>query len=115
MGKNEKMVLMKSFLLSNFNYYPLVSHFCSKTDTDRMERIQNRALRMVLDDCESDYKTLLQNANMSTLQIVRIKTLAIEIFKTFHSLNPIYMNKMFQTNPSIARNLRCKNNLVTQI
>ena len=40
MGKNEKMVVMKSFILSNFNYCPLVWHFCSKTDTDRMEKIQ---------------------------------------------------------------------------
>ena len=68
---------------------------------------------MVLDDYESDYETLLQKANMLTLQIVRINTLATEIFKTFHSLNPIYMNEMFQTNPSITRNLHGKNNLVT--
>ena len=44
LGKNEKMVLMKSFILSNFNYCPLVWHLCSKTDTDRMEKIQKRAL-----------------------------------------------------------------------
>ena len=29
MGKNEKMVLTKSFIPSNFNYCPLVWHFCS--------------------------------------------------------------------------------------
>ena len=73
MGKNKKMVLMKSFILSNFNYCSPVWHFCSKTDnTDRMERIRKRALRMVLDDYESDYETLLQKANMSTIQIFRI-------------------------------------------
>ena len=109
MGKNEKMVLMKSFILSNFNYCPLVWHFCSKTDTDRMEKIQKRALRMVLDDYDSDCETLLQKTNMSTLQIIGIKTLATEIFKTFHSLNPIYMNEIFQTNPSITRNRRSRN------
>ena len=115
MGKNEETVLMKSFILSNFNCCPLVWHFCSKTDTDRMERIQKRALRMVLNDYESDYGTLLQKANMSTLQIVRIKTLATEIFKTFHSIHPIYMNGIFQTNKSITRNLCSKTNLVTHI
>ena len=113
MGQNEKMVLMKSLKLSNFNYCPLVSHFCSTTDTDRMEKIQKRALRMVLDDNESDHKTSLQKTNMSTLQIIRIKTLATEIFKTFHSLNSIYMNEIFQTNPLKARNLRSRNNLIT--
>ena len=42
---------------------------------------------------------------MSTLQTIRIKALATEIFKTFHSLNPIYMNEIFQTNPLKTRNL----------
>ena len=50
---------------------------------------------------------------MSTLQIIRFKTLATEIFKTFHSLNPIYMNEIFQTNPLKTRNLRSRNNLIT--
>ena len=68
---------------------------------------------MVLDDYKSDYKTLLQKTNMSTLQITRIKTLATEIFRTFHSLNPIYMREIFQTNPSKTRNLRSRNNLAT--
>ena len=110
----KKMVFMKSCILSNFNYCPLVWHFCSKTDTNRVERIQKRPFRMVVDDYESDYETLLQKANMSTLQIFRIRTLATEIFKTFHSLNPIYMNEIFQTNPLTTRSLRSKNNLVTR-
>ena len=68
---------------------------------------------MVLDDYESDYETLLQKTNMSTLQIIRIKTSATEIFKTFHSLNPIYMNEIFHTSPLKTRNLRSRNNLIT--
>ena len=110
MGKNEKIVFMKSFILSNFNYCPLVWHFSSKTDTDTMERIQKRTLQSVLDDYESDYETLLQKA---TLQTGRIKTQAIEIFKTFYSLDLICMNEIFQTNPSITHKLCSKNNLVT--
>ena len=43
---------MKS-ILSNSNYCPLVvCHFCS--NSNRMERIPKLALRMVLDDYESD-------------------------------------------------------------
>ena len=79
MGMTEKTILMKSFILSNFNYCPLVWHFCSKRDTDKMEKIQKRALRMVLDDYESDYETLHQKAKMQTLHMGRIKTLATEI------------------------------------
>ena len=84
MGMTEKTILIKLFILSNFYYCPLVWHFCSKRDTDKMEKIQERALRMVLDDYESDYETLLQKAKMLTLHVGRIKALAIEIYKTFH-------------------------------
>ena len=54
------MTKKKSFILSKFNYFPLDWNFCSKRETDKMEKIQNRALRMVLDDYESDYETSLQ-------------------------------------------------------
>ena len=54
----EKTIPMKSFILSN--YCPLVWHFCSKRDTDKMEKIQERALRMVLGDYELDYETLFR-------------------------------------------------------
>ena len=59
-GMTVKTILMKSFILSNINCCPLVWDFCSKRDTNKMENIQKRALRMVLDDYESDYETLLQ-------------------------------------------------------
>ena len=87
MGMTEKTILMKLFMLSDFNYCPLVWHFCSKRDTDKMEKIQKRVLRMVLDDYESDHETLLQKAKMQTLHVGRIKTLATEIYETLHSLN----------------------------
>ena len=51
---------------------------------------------MVLDDYDSDYETLLQKAKMQTLHVDRIKTLATEIYKTLHSLNPSYISKIFK-------------------
>ena len=114
MGMTEKTILMKSFILSNFNYCPLVWHFCSERDTDKMEKIQKRALRMVVDDYESDFETLLQNAKMQTLHVGRIKALAIEICKTLHSLNPSYISEIFKENSTGRRHLRGKYNLTVQ-
>ena len=113
-GMTDKTTLMKSFILSNFNYCPLIWHFCSKIDTDKMEKIQKRGLRMVLDDCESDYETLLHKAKMQTLHVGRIKTLAIEIYKTLHSLNPSYIREIFKENSTGRRQLRSKYNLTVQ-
>ena len=53
-------------------------------------------------------RELLQKADMSTLQIGRINTLVAEIFKTFRSLNPIYMNEIFFNSQLQLCNLRQK-------
>ena len=47
-----KLLLYKSFILSNFNYCPAVWHFCSCADTQKMEKLQKRALRCVFKDYE---------------------------------------------------------------
>ena len=66
---------------------------------------------MVLDDYESDYETLLQKAKMQTLHVGRIETLAIEIYKTLHSLNPSYIREIFKEKSTGRRQLRSKYNL----
>ena len=114
MGMTEKTILMKSFILSSFNYCPLVWHFCSKRDTDKMEKILKRALRKVLDDYESDYETLLQKAKMQTQHVGRMKTLAIEIYKALQVLNPSYINDIFKENSTGRRQLRRKYNITMQ-
>ena len=43
-----KILIYKSFIKSNFNYCPLVWHFCSKGSTAKMEKLQYRALRLVI-------------------------------------------------------------------
>ena len=50
-----KILIYKSFKRSNFNYCPLVWHFCSKTSSDDMEKLQFRALRLVYNDFSSSY------------------------------------------------------------
>ena len=44
---------------------------------------------------DSDYETLLKISGTSTMQIKRIKQLAIEICKTVNNLNSIFMKNIF--------------------
>ena len=53
---------------------------------------------LLLNAYESDYEALLLKSNKSTLQIRRIKLLAIEILKTINDLNPPYMKEIFELN-----------------
>ena len=81
-------------LASHFNYCPLVWHFCSKSSTDKLEKLQYRALRLVFNDFSSSYEALLEKANMPTLHIGRIRLIATETFKILHKLSPVYLHDL---------------------
>ena len=89
-----KILIYKSFIRSNFNYCSLVWHFCSKSSTDKLEKLQYRALRLVFNDFSSSYEALLKKANMPTLYIGRIRLIAIETFKILHKLSPVYLHDL---------------------
>ena len=50
---------------------------------------------MIHNDYDSNYETLLKINRISTMQIKRIKQLAIEIFKTVINLNLDFMKNIF--------------------
>ena len=70
-------------------------YFSSCESIRKIEKIQKRCPRIILNDCESDYETLLCNRNMPTMEIRRLRTLAVEIFKTLNEINPPYMKNIF--------------------
>lgn len=97
LGFEEKKIIVNSFIYGNFNYCPLVWHFCSKFSRNKIENIQKRALRFLLNDYDSDYNILLQKSNKCAMEIRRIRTLALETFKTINDLNPSFMKNLFNT------------------
>ena len=111
MGYNERRIIMQSFILSNFNYCALIWHFCRKFNTAKIEKIQERALRLVLDDYISDYSTLLKTSGIDALKTKRIKTLATEICKAMNPISPKYMKEVFKLNESKTYDFRSQNAL----
>jgi hypothetical protein len=92
----ERSKMYNTFILSNFNYCPIVWHFCGKVSTKKIEKIQERALRFMLNDKDSPYSSLLDKCGYPTLFIRRIRTIASEVFKSLNNLNPAFMNEMFE-------------------
>ena len=92
LGFKEKEVLINSFVYANFNYCPQISHFCS---VRKIEQIQTRALRILYIDFDSDYKTLLDKSGKCTMEVKRLRTLGLEIFKTLDNLDPAFMKEIF--------------------
>ena len=79
--KQGKLTIFKSFIVSNFNYCPLIWHFCSQASTHKMKKILERALRFISNDFISPLETLLVLNNATPLLIGRMKLLASEVFK----------------------------------
>ena len=93
--ETEKRIIYNTFIVSNFNYCPIVWTFCGIVQMRKMEKIQERALRYVFDDASSEYLELLKRADSDMLHLKRIKTIACEVFKTLNDHNPIFMKEMF--------------------
>ena len=106
LDQESRMAIFRAFIVSNFNYCPLVWHFCGKTNTSKMEKLQERALRFVFNDFTSSYDNMLEKAELTTLTLSRIKTLALEVYKAIHGHSPPYMNDMFTSRQEQTHSLR---------
>ena len=92
---NSRRAVYNSFIMSNFNYCPLVWHFCGQVNNQKLEQIQERALRILFADYNSSYLELLKRAGTATLLIQRLRLIALAVFKSLHGLNPPCLNDMF--------------------
>ena len=111
MGFKKKEELINSFVLSNFHYCPFVSHFCSSKSSRKNDKIQERALRILYNDSTSHYNQLLNKSSKASLEVKRLRNLALEILKTLNYMNPEYMKKKcYKTTNLISKPFNIKVN-----
>ena len=89
-------IIYQSFVACNFNYCPLVWHFCGKVNNNKLEKIQERALRIINKDYDSSYDELIKCSNTSTLLVSRLRIMLCEVFKCLKGLNPLSINELFE-------------------
>ena len=68
---------MKTFILSHFGYCPLVWMMHNRRLNNRINRIHERALRLVYKDDSSSFEELLKIDNSFTIHERNIQSLAI--------------------------------------
>ena len=95
MNTAKKRVIMKSFITSQFGYCPLVWMLHSRTLNNRINRIHERALRVVYNDNVSSFEEMLQKDDSVTIHEKNIQTLSIELFKVLKGLSPTIMDELF--------------------
>ena len=82
-----KLTIYCSFIMSNFNYW----HFCGETNTKKIEKIQERALRFIYNEYTSSYEDLLCKSKLPSLKVRRLRTFALEVFKIVNKDCPVYL------------------------
>ena len=92
-----RMNVYKSFISANFNYCPIhvVWLFCGKTNLNKLEKLQERALATVFCDNSLTYEDMLEKSGQLRIRLNLIRLVAIDMFKCMNDLNPLYINEMF--------------------
>ena len=68
--------------------------FCSRQTNNMINKIHERALRIVLNDHFSDFETMILSMNDITIQHRKIHTLMIKLFKIKYNLTPPIMDSL---------------------
>ena len=93
MNMNKRRTIMKAFIIAQFGYCPLVWMFHSRTLNNHINKIHERALRIVYNDEQSSFNGLL--IKDGAIHQRNIQALAIEMFKVINGMSPEIMNKVF--------------------
>ena len=94
----KKRNLMKSFVESQFAYCPLIWMFHNRELNTKINKIQERSLRMVYVNDTSTYEELLRMDGSVSVHYRNIQTLAIEMYKSKYNLSTDILNNLFSEN-----------------
>ena len=101
---NAKLLLYKSAIMPHLTYCHLVWHFCTASDNRKLERLQERALRLVYNTTAESYDALLKRAKLTTLQNRRLQDILILMFKVKNKLTTNEIANIFNINDENTNN-----------
>ena len=87
---------MNAFITSQFSYAPVVWMFHSRKQNHHINRIHERALRVVYKDYNSSFDELLEKDNCYNIHDRNLQKLVTEISKVKMNLAPEIMKEVFE-------------------
>ena len=94
--RKAKLLIYKSSILPHLTYCHLVWHNCRSSDSRKIERIQERALRAVFNSHSESYENLLVHAELPSLLNRRLQDITILMYKVKYGLAPSIVNELFK-------------------
>ena len=100
-NKETLLKLYKAFILPHFYYCSSVWHFCGARNADKVDNLNKRILRFILQDYSSPCDILLSKVDMKSLFIRRLQNFLITLYKSLFFTNyPGYLKVMFTVQSS---------------
>ena len=109
LNKDKLRLIMNAFIKSQFNYCPLLWMNHNRQINHKINKLHERALRVVYKDDELTFQQLLDQDNAITTHDQNLKKLAIQMYRVKHNLCPLPVQELFKNyeNPYNLRNGRC--------
>ena len=86
---------MKAFVISQFNYCPLIWMFHNRALNNRINKIHKRALRLVYQNKNLSFNELLELDNAVNIHQRNLQFLVTEIFKVRNNVSSEIMKQIF--------------------
>ena len=86
-NKETLFKLYKTFILPHFCYCSSVWHFCGARNADKVDNLNKRIRRFILQDYSSPFDILLNKVNMKSLFIRRLQNFMITLYKSLFFTN----------------------------
>ena len=108
---NQTKTLCNAYVLSYFNYCPLIWMFSNKTLGTEISKVQKRCMHIIYFDNELSGSELMHLYNVEPVHRVHLRFLLTEVFKSLHYMNPGFMKSYF-VRKSLYTELRDPNKLI---
>ena len=88
----KQRLLMSSYITSQFNYFPLVWMIHNRKLNKKINKVHERALRILYGDHKTSFSELLNKDKSVTIHQRKLQYLLIEIYKIKNGILPTIMN-----------------------
>ena len=93
--RRAKLVIYNSYIKCNLNYCSVVWMFSNKTEMEKLERTNKRALRVVTNKFHLSYKTLCAEEKQLSVYKHCLKSAALLMYKVRRDTAPLYVKELF--------------------
>ena len=91
-------LLFKSFFEFQLKYFPLTWMFYNRKTDNRINKLNERVLRLVYNDFESVFEDLLTKDGSFTVHHYNIQTFAVELYKVYTNISQTIFGELLTRN-----------------